>query len=268
MDELYTGRTALITGASAGIGKEFAIQMHAKGASVILLARREEQLKNICHELNQIRASSASYLVADLSDISGGLESVKKFIRSATIDIFVNNAGIGSFGFFEELPIERELEIVGLNTFATTALAHECLKGMKQRKFGAYISVASIAAFQPLPYMATYSASKAFNFIQTMALREELKKFNVRALTVCPGPTQTEFFGVARVPGTMSGGARDSVETVVSQSLAALEKNRAFVVTGFRSKLMSLASRFFPKTFSTWLVKKSLDPVMRVARGK
>ena len=265
MDELYLGRTALITGASAGIGEKFARELHARGANVILVARRANKLMELCEELHKERANSARFLVADLGkQNSEDLNRVLEFIKANPIDILVNNAGVGSFGFFESLPIERELEIVQLNVYATTAIAHACIKGMKDRKFGAVISTASIAAFQPLPYMATYAASKAFNFVQTVALREELKSFNVRVLTVCPGPTQTEFFGVARVPGTATGVKRDSVETVVLQSLAALEKNKAFIVTGGRSKLMSLASRFFPTSFSTWLVKKCLDPVMKV----
>jgi uncharacterized protein len=265
MTELFNGKTALITGGSAGIGREFAMQLHALGANIVVVARRLEKLQQLCSELNNIRTNSARFIECDLTSNQNeiGLPVLLEYIKNKQIDILINNAGIGSFGNFDELSKESEVGIVKLNVLATTEIAWEAIKQMKKRHSGMIVFVASIAAFQPLPYMATYSASKAFNFIQAMALREELKAHNIRVLAVCPGPTETEFFGVARVPGTMTGKKRDDVKMVVSKSIDALVKNSGYVVTGRKSKLMALGSWLMPIKFSTWIVKKVLDPVMR-----
>lgn len=252
------GSFAFISGASGGIGLEFARQLHRLGVSVALCARREEPMQRAVAELNSLRTGSASYLVADLTR-DEGISKAVQFIRAHRIDVLVNNAGRGSFGEFEELPLEEELNLVQLNIVATLRLAHAAIPQMKARGTGALVSVSSIAAFQPLPFMATYAATKAFNFSHSLALRRELAPFGVRVLTVCPGPTETEFFGVARVPGTVTGGRRDRVEDVVAQSIRALRANRPYVVTGLRSKMLALASRISPLEISTWAVRKMLE---------
>jgi len=269
MANFVLGKTALITGASAGIGAEFARQLHLAGADVILVARRKEKLQVFCDSLNAIRPNSAKAIVADLTQDQSsnsetfGLKELCHFIESTPIDILINNAGIGSFGYFDVLPLDRELEMIKLNIVATTVLAHSCIAGMKKRKTGAIINLSSIAGFQPLPYMSTYAATKVFNLFQARALRQELNDFNIRVLAVCPGPTETEFFGVARVPGTMTGTRRDDVKDVVSESLLALEKDKAVAVTCFRSKLMAFGSRLVPTALSTWFVKRTLTPLIK-----
>ncbi|MBN8547752.1 MAG: SDR family oxidoreductase [Deltaproteobacteria bacterium] len=251
------GAHALITGASAGIGLEFAKQLHQAGASVTLVARRVAAIQAQCDQFNALRVGSARAVGADLT-ARADMQKVIEYIRGQRIDILVNNAGRGSFGYFEELDIEDEISEIELNVSATLRLAHAVIPQMKARRMGAIISLSSVAGFQPIPYMATYCATKAFNFFHSMALRHELKEFGVRVLTVCPGPTETEFSGVARVPGQPTGARRDSVEAVVSESLRALRANKPFVVTGLRSKLMVWGSRLTPKEISTWLTKKML----------
>jgi short-subunit dehydrogenase len=257
----FSGARVLITGASSGIGLEFARQLHSRGANVVLLARRKALLEKYCAEFNAQRPDSAIALPADLT-CSDGLSAVLRYIGETRIDILINNAGRGSFGYFHSSNISEEIALVKLNIEAPLRLTRVVLEQMKDRKSGAIVSVSSIAGIQPLPYMATYGATKAFELFHSMALRQELKEFGVRVVTVCPGPTETEFFGVARVPGTATGGRRDPVETVVSQSLRALVKNRPLVVTGFRSKLMALGSRLAPKELSSWAVKKMLHSAL------
>lgn len=259
--KINSSHTALITGASSGIGKEFARQVHGLKARVILVARRKDLLEELAAELNNKRPDFAEILAADLTK-EEDLKKVSDYIKANKIDLLVNNAGRGSFNYFEKLNVEDEINQVKLNIIATQKLAHAIIPQLKERKEGAIISVSSIAAFQPLPFMATYAATKSFNYMHSLALREELKPFNVKVLVVCPGPTATEFGGVARVPGTLTGIARDSAEMVVASALKALSKNKAVVITGFRSKIMSLVSKFLPKTLSTARVGRGLRAIL------
>ncbi len=259
---------ALITGASSGIGLEFARQLYRQGYDLILIARRRDLLEQHQREFQQRGQQKVQILPADLTLASGqgSLESVLALIKTNQIDLLVNNAGSGSFGYFEELDLERESAMIDLNIRATMTIAHAVIPQMKARRSGSLISVSSVAAFQPLPFMATYAATKAFNFIHSLALREELRPFGVRVHILCPGPTATEFGGVARVPGTAAGGFRDSVELVVAQSLAALANNQAFITPGLKSRLMCLASRLLPVSLTTRLVGNSLKNVYNLAR--
>ena len=258
----YTGKLAVVTGASAGIGEEFAIQLHGKGAKVLMLARRGDKLDELARQLNAIREDSAEAFSIDLTEDSSSEDSVfgkfLKYIATQPVDILVNNAGRGSFGFYETIDIEEEVAMVKLNIEATMRIAHAVIPGMKERKSGAVVGVSSIAGFQPLPLMATYGATKAFNYSHTIALRYELAPYGVRTLCVCPGPVATEFGGVARVPGKMTGLPRDDAEEVVRQCLRALEKNKTFVIPCLRGKIMGWPSRIFPVSLTTWLTGKTL----------
>ena len=258
----YKNLNILVTGASSGIGEEFCRQFHSLGSNIILVARREDRLKKITDELNFKKQGSAYSIVADLTQ-DDDLKKIANFIKENRIDILVNNAGCGSFGYFEELNIENEVNQVKLNIIATQVLAHSVIPQLKARRAGGIISVSSIAAFQPLPFMATYSATKVFNYQHSLGLREELREFGVRVLTVCPGPTATEFGGVARVPGKMTGLPRDSVEAVVRESIRAFSRDKQVVVTGFKSKLIALQSKLMPKLISVKLVKRILLSSLR-----
>ncbi len=252
----YTNQTALITGASSGIGEGFARELHSRGANLVLVARREDRLKALCQELNALRADSACYIVADVATDEVG--RVLDRIKTSPIDILVSNAGRGSFGCFESLSLDAEVQMVEINAIAPLRLMHAVIPQMKERRHGAIISVSSVANFQPLPFMATYAATKSFNFSHALGLRYELAPFGVRVLAVCPGPVATEFGGVARVPGTVTGGARDSVERVVAESLAALQKNKPYVVPCLRAKLLWLMVSCLPRGLTTWLTERTL----------
>lgn len=252
----------LVSGASSGIGAEFARQFHAQGAGLILVARRAELLAKHCQEFNALRADSAKFLAADLS-VDAELARISSFVEQHKIDILVNNAGFGSFNCFEKLDIEREKQMVRLNVLAYMQLTHAVLPQMKARKSGAIINVSSIAGLQPIPFMATYGASKSFELFHSLALSYELRPDHIKVLAVCPGPTATEFFGVARVPGTVTDVKRDSVDMVVRQSLRALDCDNKFIVTGFKSKLLAIGSRLFPLKLTTRITERMLRPILR-----
>ena len=257
----FTGQLALITGASAGLGLEFARALHARGANLILVARREPQLKSLASQLNQNRPDSVTYHCVDLSALSDGAKSRDKLLDEldrTPLDILVNNAGFGSFGEFDLLPLERELQMVSLNISATLILLHKIIPQMKARRSGGIISVSSIAGFQPLPYMATYAATKAFNFWHSLALREELRAYGVRMTILCPGPTATEFGSASLVPGERLSAYHDRADKVVASTLNAYLAGRAFVVPGFRSSLFGLIARLTPKSFSTRVMARLL----------
>lgn len=253
----YEGKTALVTGASSGIGAEFAKELHSRGASVVLVARRREMLESLATELCAKREASASFHAIDISN-PDGMRALIELVRSTRVDILVNNAGRGSFGHFESIPLEEELQMVSLNVAATVCAAHAVVPQMKERRAGAIIGISSIAGFQPLPYMATYAGTKAFNLTHTMALRHELKPFGVRVIAVCPGPVETEFAGVARVPGQFTNIRRDSVKDVVRDSLRALEKGKGIVVPGWRSRILGLATHLLPLDATTAVVERAL----------
>lgn len=260
------GWTALITGASSGIGAEFARQLHALGSDVLLVARREERLRSLEVELNSRRGSSARYFAADLTDFSPhssqGMIALLEWLKEQRVDLLINNAGCGSFGRFEDLDISSEMKMVDLNIRAGMQLAHALVPHMKRRGRGGIISVSSLAAFQPLPFMATYAASKVFNLFHSLALRQELRGSGLGVMAVCPGPTATEFGGVARVPGTLTGISRDSVQMVVAESLRAFHSGRAFVFPGRRAWLLSLLLRWLPLGFTCWLTWRILRPAL------
>lgn len=262
---LFDSASVLITGASSGIGAELARQLHGKGANVCLVARREELLRDLARPLEERRPGSTTILAADL-DLPADVERVCRHIETNRVDILVNNAGFGSFGEFETRPIERELAMIRLNVSATVRLAHAVVPQLKERRSGGIISVSSVAGFQPLPFMATYSATKAFNLHHSLALRYELRPFGVRVVTLCPGPVATEFGGVARVPGTVTGGIRDTVELVATETLRAYALDRPWIVPGTKSWLLSIASRSSPRWLSTRLVARMLGGVAREPR--
>ena len=249
----FNGKKVAITGASSGIGAEFAKQLSSKGASMILIARREERLKKLCAECG----NNSSYMIADLS-VEAEIHRIGKILAEEKIDILINNAGIGSFGYFDELSSQAEIQLVTLNSIAPLALTHAVIPHMKSKNDCGIIFISSIAAFQPLPLMNTYAATKSFNYMQGRALAVELKAFKIKVLTVCPGPVATEFGGVARVPGTWTGGKRNSVSDVVSESIRAYQRGSQLVVPTLRAKCMALGSIILPKRLSSLIVYKAL----------
>lgn len=263
----FANKVALITGASAGIGYEFSVQLHELGARVLLVARREDLLLALAEKLNLERKDSAEVIRCDLT-VPEEIQGLSARIKETEIDILINNAGRGSFGYFDELSLASEIGMVRLNVEAQMVLSHAISPQMKSRGSGVMVNVSSIAGLQPIPFMSTYSATKAFDLFHSLGLRNELRSFGIRVVAVCPGPVETEFGGVARVPGTATGMKRSTSHDVVRSSIQGIRKNKAIVVPGLRSKLISIAPRLVPLSLSSWLVGASLWNVLNRVRKK
>ncbi len=248
---------ALITGASSGIGEGFARALAQRGYNLVLVARRIERLNVLAQELTEQHQCSVVSVEADLASVAG-CKAIQEYLKEHTVDLLINNAGRGSFGYFEGLSLAQEEEMIALNVTAPVRLAHAIIPQLKLRKRGGIITVASVAGFQPLPYMATYAATKVFDLFHSIALHFELRRFGVHALAVCPGPVATEFGGVARVPGKMTGLPRDSVERVVAESLRAYDAKRIFVVPCLRAKAMRFFIALLPYGVSTFFTERTL----------
>jgi short-subunit dehydrogenase len=235
---------ALITGASAGLGVEFARQLSARGHRLVLTARRKERLDALAAELGNSRVATV-----DLS-LLGAAEALLKDVAShgETIELLINNAGFGLRGYFAEQDPARLRQMIDLNCGALTELCRAVLPQMIERRSGAILNVASTAAFQPGPGMAVYYASKAFVLSLSEALHEEAKPHGVKVSALCPGPTRTEFGDVAGFPdkAALHRVSMDA-EPVVRKGLAALESNRAVRITGALNSAIAFATRIAPR---------------------
>ena len=235
---------ALVTGASAGLGVEFARQLSKRGHRLVLAARRKERLEELAAELGNARPAaidlSRPEAVTELiADIEGAGEDV---------DLLINNAGFGLIGRFAELDAKREREMIDLNVGALTDLCRAVAPRMIARKSGGILNVASTAAFQPGPKMAVYFATKAFVLSLSEALHEELKPHGIKVSCLCPGPTRTEFGEVAGFGGnSLFDRVAMRADDVVRQGLNGLDRNRAVVVTGWLNKLGAASTRFAPR---------------------
>ncbi|MGZ8283565.1 MAG: SDR family NAD(P)-dependent oxidoreductase [Allosphingosinicella sp.] len=234
----------LITGASAGLGAEFARQCAARGEDLVLVARRRDRLD----ALNAAIGGRAHVLVADLSlpDAAVGLVNAVE-AEGLAIATLINNAGFGLAGRFAQLPLERQREMIDLNIRTLTELCRLVLPAMLERRAGAILNIASTAAFQPGPNMAVYYATKAFVLSFTEALHHELKATGVRVSALCPGPTATEFGEVAGVNSPMLSRFTAPAPGVVRAGLRGLDRNKAVVVPGLANKASSQASRLLPR---------------------
>ena len=235
---------ALITGASAGLGVEFARQLSARGHRLVLVARRKERLEELAKELGNARA-----VALDLSEDDAAAKLIADLqAHGETVGLLVNNAGFGLIGRFAELDAKRQRQMIDLNVGVLTDLCRAVAPGMIERKSGAILNVASTAAFQPGPKMAVYFATKAFVLSLSEALHEELKPHGIKVSCLCPGPTRTEFGDVAGFGGN---GLFDRVAmdaaTVVRTGLKGLDKNRAVVVPGIVNKIGAASTRFAPR---------------------
>ena len=237
-------RVALVTGASAGLGIEFARQLSKRGYRLVLAARRKERLDALAKELGNARA-----VAVDLSKSNAAARLMADVeANGETVDLLVNNAGFGLIGRFAGLDAKRERQMIDLNVGALTDLCRAVAPAMIERGSGAILNVASTAAFQPGPKMAVYFATKAFVLSLSEALHEELKPHGIRVSCLCPGPTRTEFGDVAGFGGN---GLFDRVamtaDKVVEIGLKGLDANRAVVVAGWLNKVGAASTRFAPR---------------------
>ena len=237
-------KVALVTGASAGLGVEFARQLSKRGHRLVLAARRKERLEELAKKLGNARA-----VAIDLSKANAALKLMNDLTANGEIvDLLVNNAGFGLIGQFAELDAKREREMVDLNVGVLTDLCRAVAPDMIERRSGGIINVASTAAFQPGPKMAVYFATKAFVLSLTEALHEELKPHGIKVSCLCPGPTRTEFGDVAGFGGNglFDRVAMNAAE-VVETGLKGLDSNHAVVVPGWTNKVVAASTRFAPR---------------------
>ena len=236
----------LITGASAGLGVEFARQLARRGQRLVLAARREDRLEALAAELGNARAIAIDLSAAD------GAERLMADLGAAgeQVGTLINNAGFGLIGRFAKADPKRLREMIDLNVGTLTDLCRAVAPAMVERGSGAILNVASTAAFQPGPNMAVYFATKAYVLSFTEALHEELKPHGVYVTALCPGPTRTEFGEVAGFVG--KGGMFDRLgmqaPEVVEAGLDGLDKNRAVVVPGWPNKIGAASTRFAPRS--------------------
>lgn len=253
--------TALITGASSGIGEAFARELAAKNTNLVLVARSEDKLNQLAQQLQGQFNLQTEVIVQDLTEPEAAHTLFHRVERlGLSVDLLINNAGFGDYGAFGDRLLDKQIEMIQLNITALVGLTGLFLPVMKQRGSGSIINVSSIAGFQPLPYMSVYAATKAFVLNFTEALWAENKNSGVRFLALCPGPTESQFFQIAEFPASFGGKNSNNMtpaDEVVKDALKALEKNQSTLVTGgLENQLVVNIPRFLPRDWLVGAVEK------------
>ncbi|MEM9809142.1 MAG: SDR family oxidoreductase [Cyanobacteria bacterium P01_D01_bin.56] len=255
-------KTALITGASSGIGAEFARQLAAKKRDLVLVARSQDKLNQLAEQLQQQHSIRAHVISQDLTEPNAAASVARQIEElGIVIDLLINNAGFGDYGSFSESLLERQTSMIQLNISVLVELTHAFLPAMIERQNGDIINVSSIAGFQPMPYWSVYAASKAFVLSFSEALWAEVKDKGVKVLALCPGPTESNFFKVANVSKNSEISSNlnqlDSVTNVVKSALGALESGQPNMVTGgLMTQMIANIPRVLPRDVLVDLVEK------------
>ena len=253
-------KVTLITGASGGIGEAFARRLAKENHNLVLVARSEDKLRDLCNELKGKHQITAHYVAIDLTDFEADARLFEETERNnLEVDWLINNAGFGSMGDFANLELEKELEMIRLNVHSLVALTHRYLEKMRERKSGTIINVASTASFQPVPFMATYAATKAFVRSFSEAIAEENRLFNINVTALCPGPTETKFFEVANAEAFRMKGM-ETPEAVVETALNAVKSGKAVAVSGWTNYIGAKIVNFVPNSLVTRAVGGVLRP--------
>lgn len=236
----------LITGASGGIGEAFARRLAAEKHNLVLVARTEQKLHQLCDELMLKHQITAHYVALDLTDFDSDRKLIEEIRQHGfEIDWLINNAGFGSMGDFAKLDLEHELRMIDLNISALVALTHHFIAPMRERKSGVIINVSSTASFQSIPFMATYAATKAFVTSFSQAVAEENRPFGITVTAVCPGPTDTNFFAAANAVPFSAKGMQTS-DDVVDKALKAVRARKPLTVSGIGNYVGSVLGTIFP----------------------
>ncbi len=256
-------KVTLITGASSGIGEAFARRLAEEKHNLVLVARSEEKLHQFCDELMLEHAITAHYIAIDLIDYQADEKLFRETEKHGMeIEWLINNAGFGSMGDFARLDLERELEMIELNIMALVALTHRYLKPMRERKKGTIINVASTASFQPVPFMATYAATKAFVRSFSEAIAEENRPHGITVTALCPGPTDTNFFAASNIgdsiKSTIAQKGMQTPEEVVEAALKAVKSGKAQAVSGWFNYFLARSVNLIPNSLITRAVGGSL----------
>jgi len=246
--------TALVTGASSGIGETFSRQLASKKMDLILVARSQNKLEQLATELSSQYQIKTTVIVQDLSQNSAGQEVFNLVqARALTVDLLINNAGFGDYGAFCDRSLSKQIAMIQLNIAAVVELTGLFLPLMHQKGDGAIINVSSIAGFQPIPYMSVYAATKAFLLSFSEALWAENKDKGVKVLVSCPGPTESKFYDQADFPDSatgLNGTTMTSTDQVVTETLSALEKGQSTIVPGgLANQFIVNLPRLVPRDF-------------------
>ena len=253
--------TALVTGASSGIGESFARELASLNTNLILVARSQDKLEQLAQELSNKYQVKTEVIVKDLTEPAAGQAIFDQVhAQGLTVDLLINNAGFGDYGAFSDRPLSKQLTMIQLNVTVLVELTGLFLPSMQQRGSGGIINISSIAGFQPLPYMSVYAATKAFVLNFSEALWAENKDTGVNIFAVCPGLTESKFWQRADFPNNFLGISSNSMtksETVVKKALKAMKKKQSTIVTGgINNQLLVNVPRFVPRDFLVSAVKK------------
>lgn len=254
-------KTALITGASFGIGAELARIFAREGHNLVLVARTADKLRQIASELEKAHSTRSLILAADLTDPGAPAYVIDQTTRAdIQVDVLVNNAGFGQYGFFAQNNLEECLRQIQLNVTTLTHLTRLYLPAMIERKSGRILNVASTAAFQPGPLMAVYFATKAYVLYLSEALSNELSGTGVTVTCLCPGATATEFHKRANATGMrlLKFGSMDAA-TVAEDGYRALMAGKPVVISGFRNWLLAQSVRISPRRLVTAIARKTQE---------
>jgi uncharacterized protein len=252
-------KATLITGASGGIGEAFGRRLAADKHNLVLAARSEEKLRQLCDELSKKHGVTAHFIAVDLTDPEADrrvFEETEKL--GVEVDWLINNAGFGSMGDFAKLDLTRELQMIDLNVRCLVALTHCYLQGMRDRRRGTIINVSSAAGFQPIPFMATYAATKAFVTSFSEAIAEESRPYGIQVLALCPGSTETNFHAAANMDRALAFKGQETPEQVVETAIDAIGTGRAKIVSGWTNWLVASGVNFLPNSLITRVMAKGM----------
>jgi uncharacterized protein len=260
MNHPWRNQWALITGASAGIGSAFAHELAEGKANLVLTARRQDRLEELAAELREKYGVETRTFAADLED-SDGPRRIRSFTEDngLTVEVLINNAGFGVYGEQYTSPVDRQLGMVQVNCLAVVHLTQLYLPAMVARRSGAILILASTAAFQPVPYINTYAATKAFDLLFAEGLAEEVERFGVKVCALCPGPTQSEFSQIAGTPHHAAARVQ-TAEEVARIGLRGLAEGKHSVVTSFASKMQVELQRLAPRRLVVKMAAKIFRP--------
>jgi short-subunit dehydrogenase len=255
-DFTYRGRWALVTGASMGIGEAFARALAERGMNLVLCARSADRLQALAADVAAKHRVQTHVVAADLGQPGAAADAWTRASDGRDIHLLVNNAGFGLHGRFEELPRDRQTEMIALNCTALLELTHLALAAMRARGEGGILNVASIVGFLPVPWMATYAATKAFVLSLSQALAEENRGSGVRILCVAPGPTPSGFQATAGTSVEPSQPGYLQPRQVVDRALAALDAGRTQVAPGAMNRAATVFGRLLPMGVSTRIARR------------
>ncbi|GAC1636345.1 MAG: SDR family oxidoreductase [Candidatus Acidiferrum sp.] len=256
----WNGKWALVTGASAGIGKALAEELAAGGANLVLTARRVDRLEQVAASLRSSHKTSVEIFEADLANPSAP-DEIFRFTeeKGIVVDLLVNNAGFGQYGELSSVETQRLLDMVHVNCTAVLHLTRLFLPKMIGRRSGDVLIVSSTAAFQAVPYICTYAATKVFDLYLAEGLAEEMKPHGIRVCALCPGTTESEFHEVAGHP-SHSKGRQETAQKVAQTGLRALAAGKSYVISGLGNYLGAHGERFVPRRFVTRVAAKMFRP--------